>query len=105
MRAAYEETYANVHRGVYFLSQRSTDLFADAREKAARFLNAPPHEEIVFTRNTTEAITLVAARGGRTFLRAGVEIGSAALATFANAQPRALMKRPQGIGLKKRPLI
>src|SRR3546814_1353939 len=84
MRAAYEETYANVHRGVYFLSQRSTDLFEDAREKVARFLNAPSHEEIVFTRNTTEAINLVAASWGRTFLREGDEIVISALEHHAN---------------------
>ena len=50
MRAAYEETYANVHRGVYFLSQRSTDLFEGARETVGSFLNAPSHDNIVFTR-------------------------------------------------------
>src|SRR3546814_16402937 len=71
MRAAYEETYANVHRGVYFLSQRSTALFENAREKLARFLNAPSPEEIVFTHNTTEASNLVAARCRRPFLPTG----------------------------------
>src|SRR3546814_4500981 len=104
MRAAYEETYANVHRGVYFLSQRSTDLFEDAREKVARFLNAPSHEEIVFTRNTTEAINLVAASWGRTFLREGDEIVISALEHHANVVPWHLLKREKGIVLKIAPI-
>src|SRR5690606_34008308 len=87
MRAAYEETYANVHRGVYFLSQRSTDLFEGAREKVARFLNAPSQDNIVFTRNTTEAINLVAASWGRTFLREGDEVIISALEHHANIVP------------------
>ena len=104
MRAAYEETYANVHRGVYFLSQRSTDLFEGAREKVGRFLNAPSHETIVFTRNTTEAINLVAASWGRTFLREGDEVIISALEHHANIVPWHLLKREKGIVLKIAPI-
>jgi len=104
MRAAYEETYANVHRGVYFLSQRSTDLFEGAREKVGRFLNAPSHENIVFTRNTTEAINLVAASWGRTFLREGDEVIISALEHHANIVPWHLLKREKGIVLKIAPI-
>ena len=104
MRAAYEETYANVHRGVYFLSQRSTDLFEGAREKVGRFLNAPSHENIVFTRNTTEAINLVAASWARTFLREGDEVIISALEHHANIVPWHLLKREKGIVLKIAPI-
>src|SRR5690606_1437613 len=104
MRAAYEETYANGHRGVYFLSQRSTDLFEGAREKVARFLNAPSQDNIVFTRNTTEAINLVAASWGRTFLREGDEVIISALEHHANIVPWHLLKREKGIVLKIAPI-
>ena len=56
----YRRDYANVHRGVYQLSQRSTDHFEAARETARAFLNAPDVNEIVFTRGATESINLVA---------------------------------------------
>ena len=68
MSEVYETIYANVHRGVHYLSQRSTDAFEGAREKVARFINAASSDEIVFTRGTTEAINLVADSFGRAFL-------------------------------------
>src|SRR5919198_5330975 len=60
MRTFYETSYANVHRGVYELAERATAGFEGARETAARFLNAPSAREVVFTRNATEGINLVA---------------------------------------------
>ena len=60
MRNEYLNVNANVHRGVHYLSQQSTDLHEAAREKMRQFLNASRTEEIVFTRGTTEAINLVA---------------------------------------------
>src|ERR671916_3358926 len=56
----YETSYGNVHRGVYTLSERSTEAYEGARGKVASFVNAPLAREIVFTRNATEAINLVA---------------------------------------------
>src|SRR5213593_4058788 len=56
----YETSYANVHRGVYELAERATAALEGAREKACRFVNAPAAREIVFLRNATEAINLVA---------------------------------------------
>jgi len=67
----YGTDYANVHRGVYRLSARSTELFEEAREKVRRFLNAADPREIVFVRNTTEAINLVAQSWGPAFLQPG----------------------------------
>src|SRR6266853_3705888 len=62
----YRNDYANVHRGVYRLSARSTELYEEAREKVRRFLNAADAREIVFVRNATEAINLVANSWGAT---------------------------------------
>jgi cysteine desulfurase/selenocysteine lyase len=60
IRHFYETSYGNVHRGVYTLSERSTEAYEGARGKVAAFVNAPAAREIVFTRNATEAINLVA---------------------------------------------
>jgi cysteine desulfurase / selenocysteine lyase len=71
IRNAYEDEYANVHRGLHFLSNTATQNFEDARESVRRFLNAPSTDQIVFTRNATEAINLVAQSfGGCTSARA-----------------------------------
>src|SRR5918911_5049369 len=60
MRDFYETSYANVHRGVYYLAEKATAGYEGARDKVARFVNAPSPRELVFTRNATEAINLVA---------------------------------------------
>jgi cysteine desulfurase/selenocysteine lyase len=60
MTEFYSHSYANVHRGVYRLAERATEAYEGAREKVAGFLNAPSSREIVFTRNATEALNLVA---------------------------------------------
>jgi cysteine desulfurase/selenocysteine lyase len=70
----YRTDYANVHRGVYSLSARSTDRFEEAREKVRAFLNAADEREIVFLRGATEAVNLVAQSWGPAHLEAGDEI-------------------------------
>ena len=60
MREFYETSYANVHRGVYSLAERATAGYEGAREKVRALLNAPSGREVIFTRNVTEAINLVA---------------------------------------------
>ncbi|MBV9587390.1 MAG: cysteine desulfurase [Alphaproteobacteria bacterium] len=70
----YRSDYANVHRGVYSLSARSTDRFEEAREKVRAFLNAADEREIVFLRGATEAINLVAQSWGPAHLKSGDEI-------------------------------
>jgi len=70
----YRSDYANVHRGVYSLSARSTDRFEEAREKVRAFLNTADEREIVFVRGATEAINLVAQSWGPAYLKAGDEI-------------------------------
>jgi cysteine desulfurase / selenocysteine lyase len=87
----YRADYANVHRGVYRLSQRSTDLFEEAREKTRAFLNAADPNEIVFVRNTTEAVNLVAYSWGNAFVRAGDEIVISDLEHHSNLVPWQLL--------------
>src|SRR5213075_741557 len=60
MRAFYEHSYANVHRGVYTLAERATEGYEGAREKVRAYVNAETAREIVFTRQATEAINLIA---------------------------------------------
>jgi cysteine desulfurase / selenocysteine lyase len=83
----YRHDYANVHRGVYRLSARSTDLFEEAREKVARFLNAANQHEIVFVRGTTEGINLVANSYGTNFIKAGDEVLITELEHHSNIVP------------------
>src|SRR6202166_89849 len=68
---AYTAEYANVHRGLHYLANAATEAYEDARVKVAAFLNAPRKEEIIFTRNATEAINLVAYTFGRERIRSG----------------------------------
>src|SRR2546426_10717451 len=70
----YRDSNANIHRGVHALSQEATAQYEGVREVVARFINAPSAQEIVFTRNTTEAINLVAHSYGRAFLQPGDEV-------------------------------
>src|SRR5579864_2043845 len=60
MTRFYETSYANVHRGVYELAERATQALEDARDKARGFVNAPSAREVIFVRNATEALNLVA---------------------------------------------
>ena len=74
LRTYYQSENANVHRGVYQLSQTATDQYEGAREKVRRFINAKQSCEIIFTRGTTDSINLVAFSFARKFLKAGDEI-------------------------------
>src|SRR5262245_56509831 len=67
----YETQNANIHRGVYGLSETATSLYEGTREKARAFINARETAEVIFTRGTTEGINLVASSWGRANLRAG----------------------------------
>ena len=100
----YEEDYANIHRGVHFLSQRATDAFEGARAKVARFINAAKADEIVFTRNATEAINLVAQSWGRKNLGAGDEVILTELEHHANIVPWQLLRSEKGIEIKVAPI-
>lgn len=104
MRAAYEGSYANVHRGVHTLGQEATDAFEAARHKLARFINARSASEVVFVRGATEAINLVAATFGRAELRAGDEIILSELEHHANIVPWQMLRDQEGLVLRVIPL-
>lgn len=71
-RKFYEESYANVHRGIYDLSMKATNLYEESRQKVRKFINAKSSKEIVFVRGTTEAINLVATSYGQNFRKGDV---------------------------------
>ena len=100
----YSEEYANIHRGVYFLSQLATEKFEGARGKVQRFLNAADAREIVFTRNATEAINLVASSYGRRFLKKGDEILLSEIEHHSNIVPWQLLRDETGIVIKVAPV-
>ncbi len=100
MSGAYETYYANVHRGVHFMSQRATEEYEAARKKIATFLNARSENEIVFTGSATEAINLVAHAYGRKFLKAGDEIILSHMEHHANIVPWQLLRDDIGIVLR-----
>jgi cysteine desulfurase/selenocysteine lyase len=101
---AMAEDYANVHRGDHYLSQVATDQYEAARATVARFVNAASADEIVFTRNATEAINLVAASYGRKFLKAGDEVVISHMEHHANIVPWQLLRDEVGIVLKVIPI-
>ncbi len=86
MREVFEEHNANIHRGVYEFSERTTAAFEGAREKVARFINAESRE-IVFVRNATEGVNLVAYTWGREHITAGDRIVSTVLEHHSNFVP------------------
>ena len=90
----YRTEYANVHRGVYRLSARSTDRFEEAREKVRALLNAAADREIVFVRGATEAINLVAQSWGPASLKAGDEIVISDVEHHSNIVPWQHVARP-----------
>ena len=98
-----ENDYANVHRGVYSLSQRATDKFEATRGKVARLLNAPHEDSIVFTRGATEAINLVAATYGQR-LGPGDEIVTTELEHHSNIVPWQIIAERQGAVVKFAPI-
>ena len=84
---AYAHHYANVHRGIYALSEDATARFEAARRRLARFVGAPSDREIVFVRNATEAINLIAYSWGRANVRAGDLLLSTQMEHHANIVP------------------
>jgi len=103
-RDIYEAGYANVHRGVYWLSQRATDEFESVREKVRQLLNARETREIVFVRGATEAINLVAQSFGRAFLSAGDEVLISHMEHHSNIVPWQMLREEKGVVLKVAPI-
>ncbi len=95
----YAHHYANVHRGIYELSEDATGRFEGARRKVAAFLNAPSEREVVFVRNATEAINLVAYSWGRTNVGKGDRVVTTQLEHHANIVPWQQLTREVGATL------
>jgi cysteine desulfurase / selenocysteine lyase len=100
VRHTYEHEYANVHRGLYALSEATTARYEGSRETVRALINAASTREIVYTRNATEAINLVAASWGRRFLKEGDEIVISALEHHSNIVPWQLLRDEKGIVLR-----
>ena len=101
---AYSEEYANVHRGLHYLSNTATEAYEAARESVRRFLNAPSTDQIVFTRNTTEAINLVAYSHAMPTISEGDEIVISILEHHSNIVPWHFLRERQGVVLKWAPV-
>src|SRR5256712_315263 len=87
MQRVYEEHNANIHRGVYEFSERTTAAFEEARAKVARFLNAPSEREVIFVRNATEGVNLVAYAWGRDNIARGDRIVTTVLEHHSDFVP------------------
>lgn len=96
----YRTTNANIHRGVYELSEVATDRYEKARARIARFINAKSSREIIYTRNTTEAINLVAYSWGRANLREGDVILLSKMEHHSNLVPWQILASERGIELR-----
>jgi cysteine desulfurase / selenocysteine lyase len=104
MSSFYETSYANVHRGVYALSERSTAEFEAAREKVRAFVNAPSAREVIFTRNATEGLNLVAYAWGLVNLGPGDLVVVTELEHHSNFVPWQYVAKRTGAGFRMIPL-
>ncbi len=105
MSRYYETTHANVHRGVYAIAEEATRLYEAARSDLARFIGARNPAEIVFTKNVTEAMNLVAYSWGRTNLRSGDVVVLTEMEHHANLVPWLALKAERGIEIRYIPLL
>jgi cysteine desulfurase / selenocysteine lyase len=104
IQRAYTEQYANVHRGLHYLANEATEAYEGARETVRAFLNAGRKEEIIFTRNATEAINLVAYTFGRERIKAGDEIVLSIMEHHSNIVPWHFLRERQGAVIKWAPI-
>jgi cysteine desulfurase/selenocysteine lyase len=104
LERAYTSEYANVHRGLHYLANAATEGYEGARDTIRAFLNAPRREEIIFTRNATEAINLVAYTFGRERIQAGDEIVLSIMEHHSNIVPWHFLRERQGAVIKWAPV-
>ncbi len=100
----YEETNANIHRGVHFLSEHATEEYEAVRRAAQKFLNAADSKEIIFVRGTTEGINLVAQSYGRTHIQSGDEILITDMEHHSNIVPWQILCDEKGAKLRVAPI-
>jgi cysteine desulfurase/selenocysteine lyase len=96
----YSAHYANIHRGVYQLSSEATQRYEDVRTRVARFIGAPDPREVIFVRNATEAINLVARTWGEQEIRSGDEIVLTTMEHHANIVPWQMLAERQGASIR-----
>lgn len=96
----YETSYANVHRGVYQLAERATNAYECARAKVAGFIGAPSENEVIFTKNATEAINLVAGSWGRQNLAVGDAVVLTIMEHHANIVPWQMLAEERGFEIR-----
>jgi cysteine desulfurase/selenocysteine lyase len=101
---AYKTEYANVHRGLHYLANAATEAYEGARGKVAKFINAGRSEEIIFTRNVTEAINLVASSWGGPNIGEGDEIVLSIMEHHSNIVPWHFLRERQGAVIKWAPV-
>ncbi len=99
-----ETQYANVHRGLHWMSERTSDAYEQVRDKVAALLNAPSREEVVFTGSSTGAINLVAHSYGRGILRPGQAVLITEMEHHANIVPWQMLRDAHGIELRVAPI-
>ena len=99
----YQNDHANIHRGIHTLAERATEAYEDSRKAAARFINAPEADEIIFTKGTTEGINLVASTYGRKFLKPGDEILISNMEHHSNIVPWQMLSDENEVQVKSTP--
>jgi cysteine desulfurase/selenocysteine lyase len=104
IQKAYTEQCANVHRGLHYLANEATEAYEGARETVRAFLNAERKEEIVFTRNATEAVNLVAYTFGRERIKPGDEIVLSIMEHHSNIVPWHFLRERHGAVIKWAPI-
>jgi cysteine desulfurase / selenocysteine lyase len=104
MTKSMTQEYANVHRGLHYLSNAATQSFEDARESVRRFMNAPSKDQIIFTRNATDAINLVAQSFGGMVIGEGDEIILSILEHHSNIVPWHFHRERRGAVIKWAPI-
>jgi cysteine desulfurase/selenocysteine lyase len=104
MRIAMETQYANVHRGLHWMSERTTDAYESARDAVASLMNASDRDEVVFVRNSTEAINLVAHSFGRHLLKPGQAVLISGMEHHSNIVPWQMLRDAHGTDLLVSPI-
>ncbi|MDF0522956.1 cysteine desulfurase [Bradyrhizobium yuanmingense] len=104
MTQAYQSEYANVHRGLHYLANAATEAYEGGRTKVAQFINAARTEEVIFTRNATEAINLVASSWGGPNIKEGDEIVISIMEHHSNIVPWHFLRERQGAVIKWAPV-
>lgn len=100
MRFVMEAQYANVHRGLHYMSEKASDAYEAVRDKVAELINAGSRDEIVFTRNATESVNLVAYTWGRSALKPGDAVAVSEMEHHANLVPWQMLRDAHGTELR-----